>query len=316
MFNVLQVSTGYSDGTLEAKCIRDAGGSHSMIASQRTEDILEAGQRADALIVTLTQVTAELMEGLPRLKHIVRAGIGVDNIDLEAAKARGIAVYNLPHYCQDEVADHTVAMILALERNLYTQVRDIKMGMWKAAKAYGPICGMRGTTVGLLGCGGIARLVAKRLIPFGARLVGHDPYLSAEVVAEAGIQLIELDELFKQADYLSLHLPLTKDTRHIIDTAAFEKMKRNAYLINSARGPLVDNEALLVALTSGKLGGAALDVIEGDLEEAKRFAPFDHVLITPHSAYYSLQAEQQICYQAGELLAAVIRGQYPNNRIV
>lgn len=316
MFHVLQVSTGYSDGVLEAEQILAAGGTHALVASQTVADIAEAGKDADGLLVTLTRVPAELIEAMPKLKAIVRAGIGVDNIDLAAAKARGVRVYNLPHYCQDEVADHTAAMLLCLERKLYRQVQDVKRGMWNGAKTYRPIGGMAGACVGFLGCGGIARRVSMRLQPFGIRAVGFDPYLPEEVAAAAGIQLLPCDDVIAQADYLSLHMPLTEETKRMIGRKAIAAMKPGACLINSARADLIDHDALYDAIQSGHLGGAALDVVENDAEGAKRFAEFENVLITPHSAYYSAQADIKIRLQAGELFAAIIRGETPDSRVV
>lgn len=316
MFHVLQVSTGYSDGTLEAAAITAAGGTHALVASQNAADIAAAGQDANGLLVTLTRVPAELIAAMPKLEVIVRAGIGVDNIDLAAAKQRGVRVYNLPHYCQDEVADHTVAMLMCLERKLYQQVQDIKRGEWNPARKYKPIGGMQGACVGFLGCGGIARRVAERLRPFGIRAVGYDPYLPAQVAAQAGITLMDRDDVIRQADFLSLHMPLTAETERMMNEETFAKMKEGAYLINSARAGLIDHDALYAAVKSGRLGGAALDVVDNDIEGAKRFADLQNVLITPHTAYYSAQADVKIRSQAGDLFAAVIRGESPDSRIV
>lgn len=316
MFHVLQVSTGYSDGSLEAARIAAAGGTHTLISSQRSEDIIAAGQDADGLLVALTKVPVSLIEALPKLKLIVRAGIGVDNIDLAAAKARGIHVCNLPHYCQDEVADHTAALLLALERKLYAQVSDIKKGAWKPSSAYRPIHGLRNAVVGFVGFGGIARKVYERLLPFGARAMAYDPYLPREIAAASGVELTDLDTVLQSADFLSLHMPLTPETRNMLDAQAFAKMKDGAYLVNSARGPLVDNAALYDSIVSGRLAGAALDVIDGDIATAARFADFDNVLITPHSAYYSEQSSVKIRAQAGDVFAAYIRGEKLDSMLI
>lgn len=316
MFHVLQVSTGYSDGKLEAEEIIKAGGTHSLIASPDPGDIAAAGREANGLLVTLTNVPGSLMEQMPNLKVIVRAGIGVDNIDLATAKRKQIRVYNLPHYCQDEVADHTVAMLLCLERKLYPQVLDVKRGAWNPARVYKPIRGLQGACVGFLGCGGIARRVAARLRPFGVQAIGYDPYLPEGIAAQAGIQLMGQTDVIAQADYLSLHMPLTEETRQMINAKTLSQMKQGAFLINSARAGLVDHQALYQAIVQGRLGGAALDVVEGDLQGAAPFKELENVLITPHSAYYSAQADIKIRAQAGELFAAIIRGEEPDSRIV
>ena len=183
---VLQISTGYTDGSVEKGLIEAAGGSYTLISSEREQDIIAAGQDATVLLVALTEVSGTVIRALKQLKLIVRAGIGVDNIDLAAAKECGIHVCNLPTYCHDEVADHTVALLMALERQLPAQVRDIRAGSWNPVSTYRPIRGLQDAAVGFVGCGGIAQKVMARLRPFGVRLIGYDPYLPEEKACCAG----------------------------------------------------------------------------------------------------------------------------------
>lgn len=304
---VLQISTGYTDGSVEKGLIEAAGGSYTLISSEREQDIIAAGQDATVLLVALTEVSGTVIRALKQLKLIVRAGIGVDNIDLAAAKECGIHVSNLPTYCHDEVADHTVALLMALERQLPAQVRDIRAGSWNPVSTYRPIRGLQDAAVGFVGCGGIAQKVMARLRPFGVRLIGYDPYLPEEKASALGLTLLPLEALLAQADYVTLHVPLTAETRGILNAAAFSLMKPTACVLNTARGPLIDNDALFDALKAGKIRGAGLDVIDGDLEGAKRFASFEQVLITPHSAYYSERSDWNIRAQAGELIANYLR---------
>lgn len=304
---VLQISTGYTDGSVEKGLIEAAGGSYTLISSEREQDIIAAGQDATVLLVALTEVSGTVIRALKQLKLIVRAGIGVDNIDLAAAKECGIHVCNLPTYCHDEVADHTVALLMALERQLPAQVRDIRAGSWNPVSTYRPIRGLQDAAVGFVGCGGIAQKVMARLRPFGVRLIGYDPYLPEEKASALGLTLLPLEALLAQADYVTLHVPLTVETRGILNAAAFSLMKPTAYVLNTARGPLIDNDAMFDALKAGKIRGAGLDVIDGDLEGAKRFASFEQVLITPHSAYYSERSDWNIRAQAGELIANYLR---------
>ena len=304
---VLQISTGYTDGSVEKGLIKAAGGSYTLISSEREQDIIAAGQDATVLLVALTEVSGTVIRALKQLKLIVRAGIGVDNIDLAAAKECGIHVCNLPTYCHDEVADHTVALLMALERQLPAQVRDIRAGSWNPVSTYRPIRGLQDAAVGFVGCGGIAQKVMARLRPFGVRLIGYDPYLPEEKASALGLTLLPLEALLAQADYVTLHVPLTAETRGILNAAAFSLMKPTACVLNTARGPLIDNDALFDALKAGKIRGAGLDVIDGDLEGAKRFASFEQVLITPHSAYYSERSDWNIRAQAGELIANYLR---------
>lgn len=304
---VLQISTGYTDGSVEKGLIEAAGGSYTLISSEREQDIIAAGQDATVLLVALTEVSGTVIRALKQLKLIVRAGIGVDNIDLAAAKECGIHVCNLPTYCHDEVADHTVALLMALERQLPAQVRDIRAGSWNPVSTYRPIRGLQDAAVGFVGCGGIAQKVMARLRPFGVRLIGYDPYLPEEKASALGLTLLPLEALLAQADYVTLHVPLTAETRGILNAAAFSLMKPTACVLNTARGPLIDNDALFDALKAGKIRGAGLDVIDGDLEGAKRFVSFEQVLITPHSAYYSERSDWNIRAQAGELIANYLR---------
>lgn len=304
---VLQISTGYTDGSVEKGLIEAAGGSYTLISSEREQDIIAAGQDATVLLVALTEVSGTVIRALKQLKLIVRAGIGVDNIDLAAAKECGIHVCNLPTYCHDEVADHTVALLMALERQLPAQVRDIRAGSWNPVSTYRPIRGLQDAAVGFVGCGGIAQKVMARLRPFGVRLIGYDPYLPEEKASALGLTLLPLEALLAQADYVTLHVPLTAETRGILNAAAFSLMKPTACVLNTARGPLIDNDALFDALKAGKIRGAGLDVIDGDLEGAKRFTSFEQVLITPHSAYYSERSDWNIRAQAGELIANYLR---------
>ncbi len=307
MFQVLQISTGYTDGSIEKRLIEAAGGCCRLISGERDEEIIAAGRDASALLVALTVVSSNVIRSLKNLKLIVRAGIGVDNIDLEAAKACGVHVCNLPSYCHNEVADHTVALLMALERQLLLQVRDIRAGEWNPVKNYRPVRGLLDAVIGFIGCGGIAQKVMARLAPFGVRLVGYDPYLSAEKAGALGLTPLSLNSLLEQADYITLHVPLTPATRGILDAEAFARMKPTACVINTARGPLVDNNALFAALEAGKIRGAGLDVIDGDIDGARRFFEFSNVLITPHTAYYSELSDYNIRAQAGELIADYIR---------
>ena len=313
---VLQVSTGYTDGRIEKELIEAAGGEYRMIGEETDEAILAGGRDTDVLLIALTKVSKHVISQMENLKLIVRAGIGVDNIDLDAAKEKGVHVCNLPHYCQDEVADDAVAMILALERQLFPQVRDMRAGMWNPVKTYKPIRGLADTTVGFIGCGGIARKAMARLKPFGVRCIGYDPYLPAAVAESLGLELVSLDDLLHRSDYVSLHVPLTAETRGVLNADSMKKMKKTACIINTARGPLVDNDALYAALEAGEIRGAGLDVIDGDLEGAKRFAAFENVLITPHTAYYSARSDYNIRAQAGELIAKFIGTGVADNQII
>ncbi len=316
MFKVLQISTGYSDGKIEKEIIEKAGGIHVLTDKTEPEQIVQAASDAQGLLVTLTQIPAEVINGMTNLKLIVRAGIGVDNICLEQAKENNVKVCNLPNYCQDEVADHTVALLLAIERKIVPQVNDVKNLKWQQAAKYAPVLGLKNKTVGFIGFGGIAQKVALRLMPFGLKILAYDPYLSQDVKNNFNAQFTELEEVLKEADYLTLHLPATPQTTHIMQNKTFDLMKDSAYLINTSRGQLVKNEDLLQALNSGKLNGAALDVIEGDSKNMHIFADCDKVILTPHSAYYSTQSSTNMKIDSAEVFADFIKGNELKNVVV
>lgn len=303
MQKVLHVSTGYTDGVIERSLIEEAGAEYLIIDDESEKGIIQAGQDATVLIVALTEVSAGIISKLPNLKLIVRAGIGVDNIDLEAARKNNIRVCNLPHYCSDEVADHTVALMLTVRRKLFEQTSDIRAGKWESVNKYKPIPGMMNSTTGFIGCGGIAQRVMARLKPFGVNFIGYDPYLNQDVAKSLDVRLVDKGELFALSDCITLHTPLTAETYHILDDDAFDAMKPDAIVINTARGGLIDNDAMLNAISNKKIGGLGLDVIDGDLNTAVKFNQYPNVIITPHTAYYSGISDLNIRSETGELVA-------------
>jgi D-3-phosphoglycerate dehydrogenase / 2-oxoglutarate reductase len=223
-----------------------------------------------------TKVTRELLEKAPKLRFIARAGVGVDNIDMEAATRRGIRVANAPTAATTSVAELTVALILLLVRELFAPITSTKAGRFERGLHGHELAGR---TVGLVGYGRIAREVAARLRPFGVTIVAHDPFLST---SPDGTPLVPLEELLGRSQIVSLHAAATAENAHLIDAARLARMPRGAYLVNVARGSLVDEAALLEALTSGHLAGAALDVFETEPPTRTALLANPHVLPTPH----------------------------------
>jgi len=218
-------------------------------------------ESADALIVrSAVYVDSALLEHARKLRVIGRAGVGVDNIDLEAATRKGIAVMNTPGANAVAVAEHTVGLMLALARHLCRADQSTHAGKWEKKTLQGTE--LRGKTLGIVGLGRIGMEVAKRAGVFGMKVIAHDPFISTSVTRELGIRLTELDEVYRESDYLTLHVGLTPQTAHMINAESLPKLKRGARLINCARGELVDTAALAEALKSGHLGGAGLDVFE------------------------------------------------------
>jgi D-3-phosphoglycerate dehydrogenase/(S)-sulfolactate dehydrogenase len=260
----------------------------------------------DGLAVrSATKVNAQLLEHATRLKVIGRAGVGVDNVDLEAATRRGIVVMNTPGGSSTTVAELTLAHMLSLFRHVAQATASVKSGKWEKKKFQGRE--LSGKTLGVVGIGNIGSIVVERALALKMRVIAYDPFISAEAAARLGVTLVSLDELWGQADVISLHVPLTEQTRHLVDAQALAKMKKGALLVNCARGGIIDEHALAEALASGHLGGAALDVFE------KEPPPADHPLLrsdrlvcTPHIGASTEEAQSAVAVAIAEQLAAYL----------
>jgi D-3-phosphoglycerate dehydrogenase / 2-oxoglutarate reductase len=248
------------------------------------------------VLTTLSPVGEELFASLPALRVVATATVGFDHIDLDAAEARGVAVLSVPDYCTQEVADHTLALLLALSRGVVALDRDVRRGGWNA-RAAGPLRTVAELRVGIVGLGRIGGAVATRLLALGAEVWAN--YLLP--VARDGVRFVELDELLAECDAVTLHVPLTRETRGLIGRAELASMKRDALLVNTSRGAVVDVGAVLEALRAGKLGGAALDVLPQEPPPVAPIAP--NLVLTPHAAYYSEAASRR----AFELAVARLR---------
>src|SRR6202050_2972546 len=227
----------------------------------KPEAILEVARDADAVLTTYAKVTAEMIPQLTRCRIIGRFGIGVDNVDIPAATKAGIVVTRVPDYCLDEVSDHTMALLLALVRKIPSSNARTQAGRWEM-RAVVPIHRLRGTVLGLVAFGQIPQLVAPKAQAFGIRVVTHDPYVAREVAERARVGQVEFDELLKISDYISIPTPLLPATHQLFSADVFRRMKPTAYLINTARGPIIDESALAAALEHKEIAGAALDVME------------------------------------------------------
>jgi D-3-phosphoglycerate dehydrogenase len=246
---------------------------------------------------------------LSRCKAIGRFGLGVDNIDLAAAKEKGIAVNYVPDYCIREVSDHAMALLLSLIRKIPLSNRLVQAGRWEMP-AVVPIRRLEGTVLGLLGFGNIPRLVAPKAQAFGMKVIAFDPYAKPELFKQTNVESVDVDTLLKTSDYISVHAPLTAQTRGMMNADAFGKLKKGAYIVNTARGPLIDEPALIAALDSGQVGGAALDVVM--VEPLAKDSPLigrDNVIITPHTAFYSVEALEELQSKAAADVARVLSGE-------
>jgi D-3-phosphoglycerate dehydrogenase len=282
-----------------------------MSKSTGAEDILAVARDADAILVTYAKLPAELLQQLTRCKAIGRFGLGVDNIDVPAAAARGIVVTYVPDYCMQEVSDHAMALLLALARKVPFSNKLVQAGRWEMP-AVAPLRRLEGQVLGLIGFGNIPRALAPKAKAFGLKVVAYDPYASKEVFASAGVESMSFDDLLARSDFISVHAPLLPATRGLVNAAAFAKMKKGALIVNTARGPLIDEPALIAALDSGRLGGAALDVVTTEpLAKDSALLSRDNVILTPHTAFYSVEALEELQTKCASDVARVLSGEKP-----
>jgi len=282
-----------------------------MAKSTSAEDILAVARDADAILVTYARLAGDLLRQLTRCKAIGRFGLGVDNIDIPAAAALGITVTYVPDYCMHEVSDHAMALLLALARKIPLSNKLVQAGRWEMS-AVVPIHRLAGRVLGLVGFGNIPRALAPKAKAFGLRVVTHDPYVSQQALAAAGVESVSFDRLLEISDFVSIHAPLMPATRGLFNAEGFGKMKAGALLINTARGPLVDEDALVSALDSGRLGGAALDVVAVEpLPKDSRLIGRDNVILTPHTAFYSVEALNELQTKCAADVARVLSGEKP-----
>jgi D-3-phosphoglycerate dehydrogenase len=277
------------------------------------DEVLPALADCDAMLNTyLAPINGEVMAKMPKCRIIARYGIGVDTIDLEAATKAGIIVTNNPTYCIEEVAEHTMALLLACARKVAFYDRMVRDGRWEVPPGK-PMHRMVGRTLGLVGFGNIARQVAARAAAFGLRVLYTDPNVTDGQFKEPG-KKVELAELLRESDFVSLHPPLMPQTRKMINDAAFAQMKPSAFLINCARGPIVDTDALVRALDAKKIAGCALDTIDPEpLPNPHPLRGRDNVVIAPHAAWYSEEAMVGLQAGAPNEVRRVLSGQWPVN---
>jgi len=303
----------FPDVEQERRAVEDAGGTLVTGQAGNEEQVAELCRDADGVLNARAPVTRRAIAAMEHCRIIVRYGIGVDTIDVAAATERGIFVANVPDYCLDEVSDHALALLLMLSRQMIPSIALAREDMWPVAKMP-PLRRLRGQTCGLVGCGRIGSLLAGKVSALGMRVIIHDPYLSEERARDMGAELVSLDALLARADFISLHAPLTGETRNLFDAAAFSKMKKTASIVNTARGGLIDEAALLAALDAGQISGAGLDVVESETAVTPvRTALVIHpkMIVTAHTAWLSQQARATLQLRAIEQALACLRGETP-----
>jgi D-3-phosphoglycerate dehydrogenase len=258
------------------------------------------------ILTNWAQVSAQAIRSSPGLKIVARLGVGLDNIAVDEATSRGIWVTNVPDYCFEEVSDHSVGMLLALTRGLMHFDREIRAGRWEPSTAR--LRRMKTLTVGILGYGRIGRSTAQKLAGFGARVLAYTRTPSA---ADRDVEFVSLDQLLKHSDAVIVHIPLTPQTKHLLNRERLAALKRGAFLINVSRGAVVDTNALIEALRSGQIGGAALDVLENEPNVPPELLALPNVMLTPHIAFTSDASLRELRQWASEEVVRVLRGERP-----
>jgi D-3-phosphoglycerate dehydrogenase len=279
-------------------------------------ELLGAIREIDAILPRYVNIERHHIEAMSRCKIIARSGIGVDIVDVQAATQRGIWVTNVPRYCEEEVADHAMALILACARKLNPYQHGVQQANWKWQSGK-PIKRLSESTFGLIGFGKIGRLIWDRMRAFGSRGLVFDPYLPAKVISDAGAQKTDLDELLQQADIIHIQSPLTAETFHLIGAREINLLQPEAVITNTARGPIIDEQALYQALVTGKIAAAGLDDLEEEPAKIRGWRPdnplihLPNVIVTPHAAWYSEQAAEEVKRISASEIARVLSGQRP-----
>ena len=299
---------------LDEKAIAAAGGALRYGTASNQAERLRLAESAEVLIVSSAPITREFMSALPQLKGVVRSGIGVDTVDVEAATDLGIIVANVLNFCRDEVAEHALGLLLAVARKIVLADRMVRRGGWVVGvqESMLPMRRLKGQTLGLVGFGGIGQRMAEVARGVGLQVLAYDPYVSKDTAEALGVRLLPLAEMLPKSDIISLHVPLSKETRHLINAEAFGLMKRGAILINASRGPVVDEVALESALAEGRLAGAGLDVLEEEpIKLPHPLLNFENVVITCHYGSCSLEAYAEMRRVISVETAQMLRGEFP-----
>lgn len=298
------------------RAVLEAAGIELVVAPDTSENALaELAKDVDAIMFCFAQVTAKVLESATKCKIAARYGIGVDNVDIPRATELGIVVTNVPDYCMDEVTDHALGMILALNRRLVPHTREVVQGGWNDVALNQPMHRTRGATMGIVGYGRIGRSLAAKAVGFGMNILAYDPMIEPGSDVE-GASATSLDELLEKSDFVSLHVPLLPSTENMISAPELAKMKPGSIIVNCARGGLIDEHALASALESGHIAGAGLDVVEPTPPDTSSpLLAQENVIITPHTAFFSQASTVELEERTAGEVVRVLAGEKPENWI-
>ncbi len=301
----------------EETVLRDEADAEAIVAPNGDETTLAAlAADVDAIMTCFAQVTPAVLRAAPKCVAVGRFGVGVDNIAVDTATELGMAVTYVPDYCVDEVSDHAMALLLGWNRRVALFDNAVKRDGWGSVPLTMRMMRLRGKTLGVVGFGRIGQAVAQKALAFGFRILAHDPYMTPEQCALRGARRADLDTLLRESDFVTLHSPLVPETENMIGARELALMKRDALLINCARGALIDEDALHHALTTGEIAAAALDVMADDHPPADHpLLALDNIIITPHVAFFSQEATLELERRAAREVACVLNGVMPDNLV-
>ena len=310
-FKIILLKHSYASIEIERQIVEEAGGEFIDAENCSETEALRVCEEADGILVRWLKITPAHIKRFRRCKIIVRYGVGTDNVDVDAATEAGIIVGHIPSYCLDEVSTHAIALLLACVRNIVTTHKKIERGGWDVNPAE-PIWRVAGRTLGLVGLGNIGQLVARKMSGWGVNLLATDPFVEKSRADALGVKLVALETLCRESDYISLHVPLLPETRHLISQKEFAWMKPGVILINTARGPVVDTKALLVALREGRMARAGLDVFEDEPPPPDSPLRADaRIILTDHVAWYSEESQIELKRTAAQEAVRVCTGGLP-----
>jgi len=313
-FKILITDPYHQNFHIEKEILAEINAEVNIGHCKTEEDVIKIGSNMDGLLVSYIPIGKKVIENLHKCKVIVKYAVGANNIDLGTATQKGIYVANVPNYCIEEVSTHTVALLLNLVRNILVYDKSIKKGSWNPLIG-DPIFRVKNKVLGIIGFGHIGKRVTEKIRPFGLTILIYDPLVNNELISEYGAKKVELKTLLHQSDYISLHCPLNKSTKHLINFKEIEMMKKGVFIVNTSRGEIINQKALYDALQNGKITRAALDVLEKDPPSLTDIINTDNIIYTPHVAWNSVEAEIELRKLAAQEVKRVLEGGRPLNLV-